>query len=433
MGATASSESEGQSDASPTYTGTSESTRSDSPLSDLHTFHAEPIQPASPVYFEPFLGVGDGDGSVDAMQYLPVPPAYSAGKAPLAWQNAWVPSANTAAGAGAGAAVIDDVDVVLMAKIGLDGSVGLASDASSTHTLLDKALPSSVFVAPLSTDSASASTVYAMRQESSGQMPTQTTTTVTTTIPQQIIKVKRPDRVQGGMAMAARPPLAAPGSTAALHLRNPEIRSRDQQKVDSLFPGRPPVRSADGSGGGFNTWVLDLGTKERNLVSKVLEFTAEDKKKLVKASRSYKQTLAHKRYRVSLKSREDQAKLNSPLAAVPKAAAPEAAAPKKKKKAASASASGACKAKEKRGEKVKKVPCPDCNLLVSNMSRHLKGKLASGAPNCTGSAEARKIREAVVRLASSALAPASVVVAAAIGLPLTPQSAPAAAVDQSYR
>jgi len=75
--------------------------------------------------------------------------------------------------------------------------------------------------------------------------------------------------------------------------------------ADIIIPGQGVVRK----NGTFATWVLELGTKERNALYKSSPLSFEEKKELVKRSRQHKQAIAHKRYRTKQKEKDDDMKV----------------------------------------------------------------------------------------------------------------------------
>ena len=76
----------------------------------------------------------------------------------------------------------------------------------------------------------------------------------------------------------------------------------------------PDIILAGGQGivrknGVYSLWVLELGTKERNVVYKQCKLEESEKRELVKRSRQHKQALAHKRYRLKLKEEAERAQV----------------------------------------------------------------------------------------------------------------------------
>ena len=128
--------------------------------------------------------------------------------------------------------------------------------------------------------------------------------------------------------------------------------------------------------GVYNKWVLELGTKERNIFSKKMKFTPEEKQEMVKASRTYKQVIAHKRYRGKLmKERADEKMAAIELQSIEP----------------SSEATGG-------GKTTKKNACLTCGQPVTNMWRHLNSHFKDGSPQCAGSVDARMRREVECRL-----------------------------------
>lgn len=82
----------------------------------------------------------------------------------------------------------------------------------------------------------------------------------------------------------------------------PKEGCRQSSKVADAGSDNDEIIDVDGrgvirQGGKYSDWVLELGTKDRNLLYKSSPLSPDEKKELVKRSRQHKQAIAHKRYR----------------------------------------------------------------------------------------------------------------------------------------
>ena len=173
---------------------------------------------------------------------------------------------------------------------------------------------------------------------------------------------------------SSSPPSSYPSSTSTTMSSSPVPFNNEVQiqKEKSASQQSASVVTS----GVYNKWVLELGTKERNIFSKKMKFTPEEKQEMVKASRTYKQAIAHKRYRGKLmKERADEKMAAIELQSIEP----------------SSEATGG-------GKTTKKNACLTCGQPVTNMSRHLNSHFKDGSPQCAGSVDARMRREVECRL-----------------------------------